>query len=147
MEIKDNVVPLIQYIKNDNFPKMFGLTDNCCLIRNHNKKIKETMEHWYNLVKKYSRRDQISFMYSIWKNKVNLLILEDRYHKKYLKIFNHIKPRKSLDFKNQSVWLEGFDPYENRKYYFNQNNKKCRWDLAKKYSEEHFKFLEIGYKE
>jgi hypothetical protein len=140
---KEKIIPLIQYIKENNFPKMFGLTDTCCLIRNHNDLIIKMMDQWFNLLKKYSRRDQLSFMYCVWKNNLNIFILPDKKHKEYFKI----KPHNQLKNKiiDRKKWMIGFDPYENRKYYFNINNRLCKWDLNSNYEEEHYKFLELGY--
>jgi hypothetical protein len=56
-----------RYIK-ENFPDNLGLTENCIIIRNHNKKnIIKLMEVWWNEIKNYSHRDQLSLVYAIWK--------------------------------------------------------------------------------
>ncbi len=140
---KEEIVPLIQYIKKNNFPKLFGLTDNCCLIRNHSDLVKNTMIQWFDYVKNYCRRDQISFMFCVWKNNLNLLKLSDKKHKEYLEIKKHYQTKNKIIKK--ITWIEGFDPFENRRYYFNINNRLCKWDLKSEYREEHYKFLELGY--
>ena len=142
----NNITPLLQHIKEKNFPKMFGLSDNCCLIRNHNNKIKNSMLDWYNLVNTYSTRDQLSFMYCIWKHKIKINLIDKNLHKIYLRIIPHknIKQKNKYNIIN-NTWVEGYDPYENRKYYFNIKNRLCKWTLDDKYEEEHYKFLEKGY--
>jgi len=143
IEKKNNVVPLIQYLKNDNYPKLFGLTATGCLIRNHNDNIINTMNEWFRFVKNFSRRDQLSFMYCIWKNKIKLFIPEISL-KECFQIKNHLVKRKN-NYIRKETWIECFDPYENRKYFFNINNRLCKWNLNSNYEEEHYKFLELGY--
>jgi len=145
---KENVVPLIQKIKQNKFPKKFGLCDTSILIRKHNEKIINSMDLWFYMLRRYSKRDQLSFMYCIWKNQVNLLCLEHKLKAPYFRKHDHIHVR-NLDkywLESDNPWLECFDPYENRKYYFNKENRLCKWDLEDEYSEEHYRFLENGYR-
>ena len=61
-----------KYIK-ENFPDNLGLTENCIIIRNHNKEnIIKLMEAWWNEIKNYSHRDQLSLNYAIWKLNLNI---------------------------------------------------------------------------
>lgn len=53
----------------EGFPRLFGLTENGILIREHNNNnCIRIMDTWWDEVLNYSRRDQLSFMYAIWKN-------------------------------------------------------------------------------
>ena len=150
--VKQNIVPLIQYIKKQNYPKMFGLTATGVLIRNHTKDIIKTMTDWFYFIQNYCRRDQLSFMYCIWKNNINILLLEQKNLYYYVTICKHKKKYNrtrlaniNTEWKNQKGdRLEGYDPYENRKYYFNKINRLCKWNLDDDYCEEHYKFLELG---
>ena len=66
----DNVNPQIQKYAKEGFPKDYGLTQNCILIRYHNdEKCKRLMETWWNEIATESYRDQLSLFYSLWKNK------------------------------------------------------------------------------
>lgn len=51
----------------DGFPDKDGLCASGLIIRRHNVSIMNLMIEWFNQVKKYSHRDQISFNYSAWK--------------------------------------------------------------------------------
>ena len=63
-----------RYLK-ENFPDNLGLTQNCIIIRKHNKKkIIKLMEFWWKEIKNYSYRDQLSLNYAIWKLKLNIKI-------------------------------------------------------------------------
>jgi len=58
-----------------NFPDNLGLTENCIIIRRHNKKdIIKLMEVWWNEIKNYSYRDQLSLNYAIWKLNIKIKI-------------------------------------------------------------------------
>lgn len=59
----------MQRYAKEGFPRLFGFTENGILIREHNNEnCIRIMDTWWDEVLNYSRRDQLSFMYAIWKN-------------------------------------------------------------------------------
>ena len=55
--------------KHEGFPKSYGLIASGILFRDHHDpEVIKLMEDWFNEVKNYSRRDQLSFNYVCWKN-------------------------------------------------------------------------------
>ena len=79
---------------NEKFPDNLGLTENCIIIRNHNnKKIIKLMKFWWNEIKNYSYRDQLSLNYAIWKSKIDLKIyyLSKRFMMNYFSYRSHSK--------------------------------------------------------
>lgn len=53
----------------DGFPRYFGLTENGIMVReHHNQECIRVMDTWWNEIIHYSKRDQLSFFYSLWKN-------------------------------------------------------------------------------
>lgn len=59
----------IRRYAEEGFPRCFGLTENGVMVREHNNKdCIRVMETWWEEVLNNSRRDQLSFMYAIWKN-------------------------------------------------------------------------------
>ena len=59
----------IQELKKKGYPKNFGLNETNILFRMHNCKLCiNIMNDWFDLIKNYSRRDQIGFNFSAWKN-------------------------------------------------------------------------------
>ena len=61
-----NVKPQIKKIKDDGFPEHYGLSENNILIRNHkNPNLIKFMKKWWKMVKKGSKRDQLSYIYNI----------------------------------------------------------------------------------
>lgn len=83
---------IVKY-KNEGYPENNGLTANGFIIRRHTKKIEEFNELWWNEVKNFSLRDQISFCYVINKLKMNYSIIPIEYPVKgnyeFLKLRTH----------------------------------------------------------
>lgn len=51
------------------FPRHFGLFETNVIIRFHNDpKCKAVMDTWWNEIETRTKRDQLSFTYSLWKN-------------------------------------------------------------------------------
>lgn len=62
----------IKKYKKDGFPKKFGLFETNVVIRKHNdKECIKIMEDWWNEIEQWTKRDQLSFTYSLWKNNKN----------------------------------------------------------------------------
>jgi|YelNatPaOPRAMG01_1025707.scaffolds.fasta_scaffold06664_5 hypothetical protein len=58
------------------FPDNNGLIVSMEMIRRHNEgDVIKSMEDWWNEIKNYSRRDQLSFNYIAWKNKLNFVYI------------------------------------------------------------------------
>lgn len=82
----DNVDPQIERYKKEGFPKNFGLSQNCIMIRRHNdKKCIETMNMWWEEVLHGSYRDQLSLFYVLWKtgNKSYKILPKDIFKNTY----------------------------------------------------------------
>ncbi len=73
----------INRYRNEGYPQGNGMIDSACLVRDlHDKQLQETMRIWWNEVLHGSRRDQLSFNYSCWKN-------NQRYDTSKLDIYNN----------------------------------------------------------
>lgn len=73
----------VDLIKQDGFPKKNGLFDTSIIYREHNnKEIIKIMENWWWWIKKYSRRDQLSLNYVLWKNNYSASILSPETYRK-----------------------------------------------------------------
>lgn len=67
-DTKENIVHTLDFLKAENFPDNLGLYEMTVFIKKHNDpKVIETMNLWFNVNSKYSKRDQLSFTYAIWK--------------------------------------------------------------------------------
>ena len=68
---------VVQY-KEEGFPKSYGLLETGILIRKHNdENIIRFNELWWDEINKGSRRDQLSIMYVLWKQKLPHELLPD----------------------------------------------------------------------
>ena len=62
----------IDLLKSEGYPSDNGLISSGVLIRKHNDpELMELMESWWWCVKNYSKRDQLSFNYALWKTEFN----------------------------------------------------------------------------
>lgn len=58
-----------KHYKAEGFPAHFGLFETNIVIRKHNdEKCIGIMDVWWNQIEKFTKRDQMSFTYSLWKN-------------------------------------------------------------------------------
>lgn len=59
----------IKKYKKDGFPANYGLFETNVVIRKHNDpECKKIMDDWWNEMSIWTKRDQLSFTYSLWKN-------------------------------------------------------------------------------
>ena len=70
-DIKKNTNKIFNYLKKAKYPAHNGLFETNFLWRQHNdKKIIKLMNDWWFFIKNYTHRDQLSFNYILWKNKI-----------------------------------------------------------------------------
>lgn len=66
---KEKIKKQMQRYAREGFPRYFGFTENGVMVREHmNYNCIKIMETWWSEILNYSRRDQLSFMYAVWKN-------------------------------------------------------------------------------
>ena len=83
----------IEKYKKEDYPRDNGMLIAMELVRRHNEMdVVKTMEHWWKEIENHSRRDQISFNYVAWKNKLKFnYIYKDSIENVYFKQLMHIK--------------------------------------------------------
>lgn len=75
---KEILIKQIKKYKKNNYPNNNNLTETGIIIRNHNHPlVVKTMDNWWSEIINYSKRDQISFNYVAWKNKLNYSFLDE----------------------------------------------------------------------
>lgn len=58
-------------IQDDNFPEHYGINENNCIFRKHNdEKIIKIMDDWWYYIENFSKRDQLSLSYVLWKHNI-----------------------------------------------------------------------------
>lgn len=100
----------MNFLKDNNYPADNGLHETCIMFRQHNK-IESMLELWWDMIERFSKRDQLSFDYAVWKKKLKV---EPFYP-------NGRMHHENLDFKFSSgkkhnqdkITLSGFKIYRN----------------------------------
>lgn len=76
LRLKDkfkNMLPEILYLKENGYPQHAGLCETNCVFRCHtNPTIIDVCEKWWQMIDKYSKRDQLSFNFILWKKNIEL---------------------------------------------------------------------------
>lgn len=66
---KEKLIEHVDFLRKKQYPENNGLIQGSVLIRLHNDpEVISVMEDWWSIVKKYSKRDQLSFNYVAWEN-------------------------------------------------------------------------------
>ena len=120
-DTKENVDKHIEFLKKEKFPLNMGLYEMTVFIKEHNnKKVRETMKLWFDMVCNHSKRDQLSFVYCIWKTGMKVNPIE-------LNVFNN----------SWFSWTKHNFPKEIKEYrvYFgNEDDYKIENDIRGKYN-------------
>ena len=65
----DRVLPEMLFLKRQGYPKNNGLCETNCLFMQHRKpQCQDFLYSWWQMIEKFSRRDQLSFNYVLWKH-------------------------------------------------------------------------------
>lgn len=71
-ETQRNMDRHIKYLKINNFPEHYGMLECNVLVRRNNPICKKLMEEWWTEFLTYSKRDQISIPYVLYKNGIKI---------------------------------------------------------------------------
>lgn len=69
---EDVVKSQMDRYKSEGFPRDYGLCECGVLIRYNTYEVSDCMRLWFDEVSNGSTRDQLSFMYSVWRTKIDL---------------------------------------------------------------------------
>jgi len=64
-DLRKTINQEIRVLKNEKYPKHNGLSETCILFRRHND-MSNVMDLWWEMIKSYSKRDQLSFNFVLW---------------------------------------------------------------------------------
>ena len=68
LEKKSMIQKIKEKYKKEGFKDNFGLAEGSFILRRHNEQdCIDIMEKWWNEIKTYSHRDQLSFNYVLWR--------------------------------------------------------------------------------
>lgn len=84
-EENDLIIKQMNAYIEDKFPEKLGLGQNCVLIQYVDDNLLKFQSAWWEEVKKWSYRDQLSFMYAIWKTDTKYNLLDETTFNNYFK--------------------------------------------------------------
>lgn len=99
---KDIITKQLDFYKKEKYPKNYGLCEMGVFVKKQkDEKVLETMKLWYEMINKYSKRDQLSFMWCVKKNELKLEILPlSLYDNPYFSVCPHfIEKNKIADYR------------------------------------------------
>ena len=64
----ENIDKMLAFLEQEKMPRHYGLTENNILCRKNTPLCRKIMEEWWYFVLNYTKRDQMSLMYVLWKN-------------------------------------------------------------------------------
>lgn len=71
-ETIENVNKMLSFLNQNKFPANYGLNETNFIYRKHNTpEIITMMEEWWTFIKDFSKRDQLSLSYILWKHGIN----------------------------------------------------------------------------
>lgn len=87
----------VERYRREGFPVNFGLAENGFLVRRNVDDVIRFDEKWASEYLGGSQRDQLSFMYCVWRTGVQLhLIPQHSRHNPYYQVRRHVRPRSGL---------------------------------------------------
>ena len=95
-DTKDNITRTLSFLESEHFPDDQGLYEMTVFIKRHNDPtVIKTMRLWFEMNQKYSKRDQLTFMYCAWKTNLQVRTINlDVWNNKYFthQIHNNYPP-------------------------------------------------------
>ncbi len=72
LDTRAKIEKLIKFLKDERYPENNGLFENGLIFRRHNTPLITSMsKDWWDLLLRFSRRDQLSFGYVLWRKNIN----------------------------------------------------------------------------
>ena len=111
---KDNpelIKSQMQTYQDEGYPKNNGLITGMVILRKHNEKdCIVMMEDWWTEIKYHSRRDQLSFNYVAWENKIDFSYLpgDSRNNKWFVSLGKHTGKNKKVEEQYEPISFKYF---------------------------------------
>lgn len=90
----ENIKVTENFLHSKGMPDNFGLNETNLVYRKHTAKVKKLMDDWWYMIENFSKRDQLSFSYILWKNGIQIeqiSISNARIDCKNYKIYPHTR--------------------------------------------------------
>ena len=99
LDTEQNIFRWCHRLRIENYPRHNGLLENGVTYRRHNEQTRKVNDMWWTLYEEYTRRDQLTLMYVLWKmpeTKLALILPEGEHvgHSDTIQIHRHQKTAK-----------------------------------------------------
>jgi len=100
-DYKSKINKQINFLKSEGFPENYGLFENNVIFRKHNHPaITDISKAWWKIYLQFSKRDQLSLAYVLWKKNVKFeILLEDGKTARNHEAFKYVKHTPSFSTK------------------------------------------------
>ena len=79
LDTSESVSGVIDLYRREHFPQDFGLVESNFILRKHNElPLVKFANEWWAHVRDFSRRDQLSFNYVLWRTPIDVSFIDDR---------------------------------------------------------------------
>ncbi len=124
---KQTILKHIDFLTKEGFPHDYGLCEMTVFIRRKDELVEKTMKLWFDMVCNYSKRDQLSFMYCVWKNNLKLdIIRKNVWHNEWIDHVKHNYKKELTEcriyYGDSSVNDDSYDPKMDCLYTYKKKN-------------------------
>lgn len=116
----------LSFYQEDNFADNLGLLEMTLIIKRHNNPlVRKTMKLWFEMISKYSKRDQLSFMYCLFKTKLSFRVIPlNVWSNEYIEFTPHKKNNFDYTYKIYYDFGDGFNENDSDNFvYITKENK------------------------
>ncbi len=116
----------LSFYQEDNFADNLGLLEMTLIIKRHNNPlVRKTMKLWFEMISKYSKRDQLSFMYCLFKTKLPFRVIPlNVWSNEYIEFTPHKKNNFDYTYKIYYDFGDGFNENDSDNFvYITKENK------------------------
>ncbi len=122
---KDVINKLLSFYEKENFKDDLGLLEMTLIVKRHNNPlVKKTMKLWFEMILKYSKRDQLSFMYCIDKTGLKVKTIPiSVWNNDYIEFTPHKKEKYDYKYQVYYAYDSDFNEEDSEMFdYLNKNN-------------------------
>ncbi len=116
----------LSFYQEENFADNLGLLEMTLIIKRHNNPlVRKTMKLWFEMILKYSKRDQLSFMYCLFKTKLPFRVIPlNVWSNEYIEFTPHKKNNFDYTYKIYYDFGDGFNENDSDNFvYITKENK------------------------
>lgn len=122
------VIRQMNYLVKNGYERNLGLCETGVLFRKHTPEVDYFNKEWWSLIDKYSKRDQLSFNYVLWKTKLNFeYLLPEGKSVRNVVDFKYAKHQKDTNLRKYNTYEAWIMRYYHKRSDCIQKTKKIYW--------------------